>query len=842
MPKVSNLKVALQGGTRNTLYATWSFSETTSSGGATNAKPKVGDKVTIKSGATYYNGASIPSYVMQRTWIVYEVSGDRAVINKSTDGAYSIMSPINVKYLTVTKSTTTNTTANTVDKYRCQWYYDSGNGVWFKDKEEDVIDKYALYDFPEKAIKIRLQVTPLAKTYESNGKQVPYWSGTHVAVNYIPAESNPPSQLSAPSVILEKFSLTATIDNIEDGKADQVQFEIYDGDTKYKTGTVSVVTARASYTTTVAAGGKYRVRCRAINISGSSKIYGEWSNYSTELDTIPSVPTDVSVSVESETSVRVSWTGNSLATSYKVEYATNRQYFDSSSEVKSVSVTNTYAYITGMETGVEWYFRVQAVNGEGESGWSEIVYKILGTKPEPPTTWSLTSTAVIGEDAILYWVHNSEDGSKQTAAQLEITINGEADIVTVDTSSDASNPDEEEKIYSYTLDMSDYPEGAQVFWRARTRGVTYEYSDWSVQREINIYAPPSASLTIGSILSSFPFNISVSVSPSTQKGITYHVSILAEDTYESIDDIGNTIYVNAGDEVFSRVFTVMGNTFSYDLMPEDLTLANNQSYRMDVVVSMDSGLTAEASDIFGVVWEDADYEPDASVLIDEETWSAQIIPYAIDTSNTLPQNVVLSVYRREFDGSFVEIASDVTNDGATTVVDPHPALDYARYRIVARNSSTNACSYSDIPGQPVNGPYIIIQWDEEWSSFDYFGDTEPEIPPWTGSMLILPYNVNVTEDYDPDTSLIEYIGRKYPVSYYGTQKGSKQTWTTEIDKEDEETVYALRRLSVWSGDAYVRESSGNGFWANVKVSMNTKYDSLVIPVTLNITRVESDLP
>lgn len=842
MPKVSNLKVALQGGTQNTLYATWSFSETTSSGGATNAKPKVGDKVTIKSGATYYNGASIPSYVMQRTWIVYEVSGDRAVINKSTDGAYSIMSPINVKYLTVTKSTTTNTTANTVDKYRCQWYYDSGNGVWFKDKEEDVIDKYALYDFPEKAIKIRLQVTPLAKTYESNGKQVPYWSGTHVAVNYIPAESNPPSQLSAPSVTLEKFSLTATIDNIEDGKADQVQFEIYDGDTKYKTGAVSVVTARASYTTTVAAGGKYRVRCRAINISGSSKIYGEWSNYSSELDTIPSVPTNVSVSVESETSVRVSWTGNSLATSYTVEYATNRQYFDSSNEVQSVSVTNTYAYITGMETGVEWYFRVQAVNGEGESGWSEIVYKILGTKPEPPTTWSLTSTAVIGEDAILYWVHNSEDGSKQTEAQLEITINGEADIITIDTSTDTSDPDEEEKIYSYTLDMSNYPEGAQVFWRARTRGVTYEYSDWSVQREINIYAPPSASLTIGSVLSSFPFNISVSVSPTTQKGITYYVSILAEDTYESIDDIGNTIYVNAGDEVFSRVFTVMGNTFSYDLMPEDLTLANNQSYRMDVVVSMDSGLTAEASDIFGVVWEDADYEPDASVLIDEDAWSAQIVPYAIDTSNTLPQNVVLSVYRREFDGSFVEIASDVTNDGATTVIDPHPALDYARYRIVARNASTNACSYSDIPGQPVDGPSIIIQWDEEWSSFDYSGDTEPEIPPWTGSMLILPYNVNVTENHDPDTSLIEYIGRKYPVSYYGTQKGSTQTWTTEIDKKDEETIYALRRLSVWSGDAYVRESSGNGFWANVKVSMNTKYDSLVIPVTLSITRVESDLP
>lgn len=841
MPKVSNLKIALQTGTANTVYATWSFSENTSSGSATNAKPKVGDTVTIKSGSKYYNGASIPSFVMQRQWIVYQISGDRAVINKSTDGAYAIMSAINVNNLTVAKSTTTYTTSNTVDKYRVQWYYDSGNGVWFKGSEEDTQDKYSTYSFPSNAIHVRVGVTPIAKTYKQNDKDVPYWTGTRSEADFHPANQVPPDKLSAPTVTLDKFTLTAKIENIEDSKADQVQFEVYNGDKKYKSSTVSVVTARAVFTTTVAAGGKYRVRCRAINVVGSSKIYGEWSPYSSEENTIPTVPTNVKCSVESETSIRVSWTGTDLATSYTVEYATKKEYFDSSSDVKSVSVTNAYAYITGLDTGEEWYFRVKAVNGEGESGWSDIVYKILGTKPSPPTTWSLTSTAVIGEGAILYWVHNSEDGSKQTQAQIELTINSEATIKTINTPQD-SDDDEEEKIYSYEVDMTSYPEGAEVLWRVRTRGITYEYSDWSVQRTIKIYAPPVASLTVGELLTSFPFNISVTAAPDTQKAITYHVSILAEDTYESIDDIGNTITVNAGTEVFSRVFNVMGNSFSYDLMPEDITLANNQSYRINIVVSMDSGLTAEASDIFGVVWEDVDYEPDASVVIDTETWSAQIIPFAINSDNVLIEDVVLAVYRREFDGSFVEIASGITNDGATTVVDPHPSLDYARYRIVARNTNTSVCGFSDLPGQPVGGPYSIIQWDEEWSEFDYAGDTEPVIQPWTGSMLILPYNFDVSEKYDPDVSLIEYIGRKHPVSYYGTQKGSSQTWTTEVPKTDTETIYALRRLSVWSGDVYVRESSGNGFWANVKVSMNLKHSSLVVPVTLDITRVEGDSP
>lgn len=62
---------------------------------------KVGSKVTIKAGASYYNGSSIPSWVMKLTWIVKQIDGDRVVIDKSSDGKHSIMSPINKKYLNV---------------------------------------------------------------------------------------------------------------------------------------------------------------------------------------------------------------------------------------------------------------------------------------------------------------------------------------------------------------------------------------------------------------------------------------------------------------------------------------------------------------------------------------------------------------------------------------------------------------------------------------------------------------------------------------------------------------------------------------------------------------------
>ena len=60
--------------------------------------------VSIKKGATYYNGKDVPSWVEKKQWIVSSIKGDRAVISKSVDGKNSINSPINVKYLTVVKA------------------------------------------------------------------------------------------------------------------------------------------------------------------------------------------------------------------------------------------------------------------------------------------------------------------------------------------------------------------------------------------------------------------------------------------------------------------------------------------------------------------------------------------------------------------------------------------------------------------------------------------------------------------------------------------------------------------------------------------------------------------
>lgn len=203
----------------------------------------------------------------------------------------------------------------------------------------------------------------------------------------------------------------------------------------------------------------------------------------------------------------------------------------------------------------------------------------------------------------------------------------------------------------------------------------------------------------------------------------------------------------------------------------------------------------------------------------------------------LVENVTLAVYRREYDGTYKEIASGIPNN-YTAVTDPHPALDYARYRFTATDKRTGALSYWDMAGIPVNGGAVIIQWDEAWSTFDLGESTTIEGPSWTGSLLRLPYNIKTTDNRKRDKTLVNYAGREHPVSYYGTHLSESSKWSVDIPAYDKETIYALRRLSLWAGDVYVREPSGTGFWANVEVSFNQSYDDLKIPITFNVTRVE----
>ena len=788
------------------------------------------------------------------------------------------------------------------DKYKVVWNYHTGDGVWFIGEEKEITGKQSTYNAPNNAEKVRFKVKAISKKHKVNKKEVSYWTADYTAWKTYDFDNNPPKMPPVPTVKIEKYKLTASLTNLDDLNATEIEFQVVKDNSKtYKNGVVKIKKWAASFSCTIEAGHSYTVRAR----SKRNKSYSGYSDYSDGSKTIPSTPASIkSIKALSETSVQIEWEKVSNATKCEVQYTTKKMYFDSSSEVKSITVeSKTHAEVTGLESGQEYFFRVRAINDQGESGWSKIVSITIGKAPAAPTTWASTTTAIVGEKVILYWVHNSEDGSSQTTAELELIIGDTKETHTITNTTEES---EKDKTSQYVLSTFTYTEGTTIKWKVRTAGITGVYGDWSTQRVIDIYAPPTLSLSITdkagtslTALESFPFYINGVTGPATQTPIGYHVTITSTETYSTVDEIGNVKMISAGDDVYSQFYDISEN-LALEISAHSVDLENGVTYKVTVVASMNSGLTVEESAEFEVAWTDEQYTPNAEIAIDEETLCAYIHPYcdyypmvyykvelstttgtyvktneiitetiegtSVDDAYTengdvvyygtlssgtgvyfcevesevseLVDGITLSVYRREFDGSFVEIGTGILNASNTFVTDPHPALDLARYRIVAISDSTGAVSYADIPGVIVGETAVVIQWDEAWTEFDTTNEDEMEQPAWAGSMLKLPYNIDVSDSNESDVTLVEYIGRKRPVSYYGTQLGSTSSWKVDVAKEDKDTLYALRRLAVWMGDVYVREPSGSGYWAYIKVSFSQEHCNLVIPVTLDITRVD----
>ena len=579
-----------------------------------------------------------------------------------------------------------------------------------------------------------------------------------------------------------------------------------------------------------------------------------------------------------------------MATGYTIQYQDVNKDFsvvsNPSSEDMEESSTSTGAktktlYLSNLTQGAIYYFRVRAYNSTGNSQWSEVVPLIVGTEPAAPTTWSDITSAELGQTVHLYWVHNSQDGSVMRKAQIRIAVNGTS-LPVIEVNNAYLNTRDEDKVQEYALALTEdnpmyaFSDADVVTWEVRTKGIyenaqTGGYSDWSTTRTITVFQKPEVSITarrgwlwnpfnfeedrtddedIYVTAMTYPVQFQIESGPVTQIPVSYYLTIVADEDYTGVDQYGNEIEVAKGTEVYSHFFDTSSHSLAVELTPNDVVLENGITYTATVLLYMNSGLSAVDSVTFITMLQPDEIYPEIiDVIIDESNWSASIYPIcyanADEDDDTLAQNVILEIYRIDSTGNYIYIDS-TENNGSSAIPDPHPSLDYARYRVLARNKYTGRIAYQDYFYWPVGCTSIVIQWDESWNAFTYMtvddgtGVTSIEEADDTvkGAQLILPYNIDVSESYTPDAALVEYIGRNYPVSYYGTQRGQAATWNTDIPADDDVTLMGLRELADWMGDVYVREPTGTGYWANINVSMSLKHKDVIIPVSLSVKRVE----
>lgn len=183
--------------------------------------------------------------------------------------------------------------------YKVLWTYDVGNGVWFVgDDSEITVDsdspetaRQSTYKIPEGARKVRFKVKPISKTYRQNDTDVHYWTASWSSVKTY-TDGTPLATPGVPMVTIDKYKLTATLDNVAEGIAG-IQFQIVKDNSSavFNAGKATVVSRHASYSCTVDAGGEYKVRCRAYN----GNDYSEWTDYSDNYSTIPATPTGITV-------------------------------------------------------------------------------------------------------------------------------------------------------------------------------------------------------------------------------------------------------------------------------------------------------------------------------------------------------------------------------------------------------------------------------------------------------------------------------------------------------------------------------------------------------------------
>lgn len=572
----------------------------------------------------------------------------------------------------------------------------------------------------------------------------------------------------------------------------------------------------------------------------------------------PNAPTELTCKLAScnaeSGSVRLDWLDSGYSgNGYEIEYSTNADAWsghgdDIVTDSYSGSPTSSGAAwrtISGLTPGTTYYFRLRRVESRAEEYYQKSSYAkawdgtytvscTVGTRPVAPTLGLVPVTVDLNEPLTLSWTHNSEDGSAQSAYNLNIYVNGELASLSMG-STDTTR----------TITPSSLAgDGDVLTWRVRTKGglntgSENDWSPWSSYGTFSVYALPTPTITVAD-MDSYPLTIMVTtpVASAANAAERCVVQVLADEDYETYGPDGETLYVAQGDTIWTGEHIFDGSTtYTASLMPQDAIFSGGISYVVTATVITKLGMVgaAEPAGFDCLVSASEIYGCDCDATFDPATMAATVFPRCTDgPDGPLRSGLTLSVWRVTADGTEF-VSGDMPNDGTALCVDPHPTFGICTYRVVAIDESTGAVGFADAIFN-WKGPGIVIQWDESFTE----PSNDSDGIEFSGHRVVLPFNVDVSEQWDKESSLNEWAGRKHPVSRYGTQRGHTATWSCDIVRYDGlSQTNEVRQLASYMGDCHVREPYGSGYMAHVQVSnVSYAHAEAAVHVTFAVTRVE----
>ena len=508
------------------------------------------------------------------------------------------------------------------------------------------------------------------------------------------------------------------------------------------------------------------------------------------VDMSPSAPQSISVAASGGTNVTVTLVNDSpVATSLEYQTSTDGgSTWSASSTVSGSPVTSFSTSVSGTAL-----IRVRNKNATGVSAWlvSDPITTIC--PPAPPTLRTPSGSVydMAQGDIVFSWLHNSLDGSAQSAYQLRYAINGGAWTTLSGTTAQ-----------SRTVSIGTFTAGDSVTCQVRTKGADANYSDWSASNTFNVYTAPTLSITSpGATITGMP--ISMSATYSDMAGFSCVAATV------SLTKDGRTLY--------SETATISGTSITASLDVSEFLPTNGESYTVVVTARSSISLQTEANATFTVNFTEP-VEGELAISNDLESGYASLLATYDNTGADEPA-ISISASRVNPDGTITPLLADGASGSG--VVDRYAPLNVTYQYAVTTKASTQA----------VKTVYVdnIIESDC-W--FAYWGDN-------IASAKWNPDNGGIQLSR-PQKTRVYYAGRKDPVSYDGHAVALTESPSWMFVEKPE--VDAFVRLIEDGGRGVYKSCDGWVYHADFDLTLNPSYTAIGYygKAALTITRIAGE--
>ena len=637
----------------------------------------------------------------------------------------------------------------------------------------------------------------------------------------------------------------------------------------------------------------YSLHTRNVSADGVTMT----SDYDTYSTTMPVAPTLDSVTMTNVAGkVYLSWTNAwTEATGVIIAWTDDQDNWMSNDDPEEYEIKELASswFITGLETGKDWYFRVRSVkeanDSETLSPWSNELPIDLSSAPAVPVLYLSDETITDDGMVTAYWAHVSTDGTGQVASNIvEATYSG--GVWTYGNPVAATKEAQHVDIYA---EDQGWTNGTTKYLALQTRSGSGGMSDYSTPVKLVIAGKPTVAITANNLsatetLTEYFIGDGVTDTFNCAYNMTASPTVTVDGTAATVvsyadGEVELSAAPDDGDEVVITYTTAVNKIL--DDMPLTATITTTNAETLTVAIeravtypmlrpdgTMTDGaegetvyvdtIAAEASNSISIAVDDL------IGRLDDGAWYNLIATVHDGYGQSAEKRIRFKVHWSH--QSWEPTATFVTeSDTLIARITPIAAADYASgdtcdiYRMSADQPeliiSGGQFGTEYVDPYPAFGPdsgYKIvtvtgtndyITEDNSFAEYDTTDDPNSAYDQLNPGLLVidfdadrieLEYNIGLGNSWAKDFQRTTYLGGKVVGDHNRTVTRDLSASSLLVRGDDPELAYRMRELARFAGLCHVRTPEGSSFVADVQVSEAQSYDTATIDYDLSIQKVD----